>query len=80
MLIVHNVLEAYLSILHWLTVYKHLHNMKTLNGRKLPIVKHEIDFRMLMHSLFITDLSLLFLHPAGRMILEDFMGTWLKKI
>lgn len=54
--------------------------MKTVNGRKVPIIKYEIDFRMVRHSLLVTDMFLLFLNPAGRMILEGFMGTWLEKI
>lgn len=54
--------------------------MKTLNGRKVPIIKYEIDFRIVRHSLFITDLPLLFLNAARRMILEGFLGTWLEKI
>lgn len=49
--------------------------MKTVNGRKVPIIKYEPDFRMTRHSLFITDLALLFLNPARRMILGGFMYT-----
>lgn len=54
--------------------------MKTLNGRKVPIIKYEIDFRMLRCSRFVIDVSSLFLNSVRRMILEGFMDTWLENI
>lgn len=60
--------------------YMCLHNMKTVNGRKVPIIKHEPDFRVIRHSFFITNLALLFLSSARRIILGDFMYIWLDKI
>lgn len=60
--------------------YMCLHNMKMVNGRKVPIIKHKPDFRVIRHSFFITNLALLFLNSARRIILGDFMYIWLDKI
>lgn len=54
--------------------------MKTVSGRKVPIIKYEPDFRVIRHSLFITELALLFLNPAKGVIVGGFRCTWLDKI
>lgn len=54
--------------------------MKTVSGRKVPIIKYEPDFRVIRHLLCIIELALLFLSPAKEVIVEGFRCTWLDKI
>lgn len=59
----------------------YLYNMRTINGRNVPIIEQEMDFFMVIrHSFFIINLALLSLPPARRIVLESFwLYIWLKK-
>lgn len=51
----------------------YLYNMRTINGRNVPIIEQEMDFFMVIrHSFFIIILALLSLPPARRIVLESF--------
>lgn len=51
----------------------YLYNMRTINGRNVPIIEQELDFFMVIrHLFFIINLALLSLPPARRIVLESF--------